>query len=672
MKKILLVLLVSAGLGFGSCSLEEYNPAELNTDVLETFDGIYRMTNQCYSPLYGQIFTATDYLYMSEFGTDIWTTESHKEWAQQITIYKGLTADYNTTNKFMLQAYSAIDKCNTVIALAENVAGGTETTRLQMKGEAEFLRAFYYLMLVEQYGEITLFLDNESEVDLTPGSAQLRPQRNTIEEIYTQIVADLKAALDHLQVAPYNGNYGRATKKSALGMLARTYIQGAGHDLKENGVSYWQRAKEVAEDFIEHMGDYNADLYDQFGDMWLMKNNRAANNKEALFMATAVSPDKTSNGLKAYDMYRNFLWSMGNFTELGFRSNNRFYGRANAYNYVPTRYLLEVFKEGDKRYDLSFISAWGTYTCELAPAWGDDYHPKTPIVIDSALIAKYGIDPKWKNTTLGPYVNLNDEQGNYTDVGLYKYPYEQDDEGNDIYEYENIPAGTGDVNLFTALNPEAKKSGAEADRRIHIYFAREMSDAERAERPYPVLTLDEAYLPDGRHRSKDEVGSTETVNYDYKTQFVPFMCKYMWYDATIRNSYDKANGDLVIQRMAEIYLIAAEANQMLGNTQAAADYINVLHERACDPADFVEGKMKVTAAEIDEDYILDEYARELCGEYQRWYVLKRHHAFEDRLAKYNIPAAENFDPKKHYVRPISQNFLNSIDNAEEYGKNPGY
>ena len=69
--------------------------------------------------------------------------------------------------------------------------------------------------------------------------------------------------------------------------------------------------------------------------------------------------------------------------------------------------------------------------------------------------------------------------------------------------------------------------------------------------------------------------------------------------------------------------------------------------------------------------IFDEYAREMAGELNRWALLKRHHAFEDRLKLYNKRAAAFFNPERHYLRPISADFLNQIDNKDQYGDN-GY
>jgi hypothetical protein len=128
----------------------------------------------------------------------------------------------------------------------------------------------------------------------------------------------------------------------------------------------------------------------------------------------------------------------------------------------------------------------------------------------------------------------------------------------------------------------------------------------------------------------------------------------------------------MIMRMAEVYLIAAEATIHAGGSgAAAAQYLNVLRQRACrNPADFNAGTgMMLTNATIND--VFDEYARELCGEYSRWALLKREKAFESRLAAYNATAALNFKPAVHYNRPIPFSFLSQINNAGDFGTN-GY
>lgn len=68
-------------------------------------------------------------------------------------------------------------------------------------------------------------------------------------------------------------------------------------------------------------------------------------------------------------------------------------------------------------------------------------------------------------------------------------------------------------------------------------------------------------------------------------------------------------------RIAETYLLRAEAYLALGNKGAAADDINVLHDRA--------HAKRCSADQVDIDYILDERTRELLGEEHRVITLNR-------------------------------------------------
>lgn len=95
--------------------------------------------------------------------------------------------------------------------------------------------------------------------------------------------------------------------------------------------------------------------------------------------------------------------------------------------------------------------------------------------------------------------------------------------------------------------------------------------------------------------------------------------------------------------------------------------MSVLRNRACDGHD---GSMAVNKDNVTEDFLLDEYAREMIGEWNRWMTLKRFRAFERRLPLGN-PQITNFDKEVHYLRPIPDSELLLIDNPQEY-QNPGY
>jgi hypothetical protein len=81
--------------------------------------------------------------------------------------------------------------------------------------------------------------------------------------------------------------------------------------------------------------------------------------------------------------------------------------------------------------------------------------------------------------------------------------------------------------------------------------------------------------------------------------------------------------------------------------------------------------MEITPAQVTLDFILDERARELCGEQLRWFDLKRTNKLVDRIKTMNPDAALYVQPY-HFVRPIPQGQLDAITNKNVFTQNPGY
>lgn len=147
-----------------------------------------------------------------------------------------------------------------------------------------------------------------------------------------------------------------------------------------------------------------------------------------------------------------------------------------------------------------------------------------------------------------------------------------------------------------------------------------------------------------------------------------------------RLDFNNVNGnkDLIIHRLGETYLIAAEALLMDGKPGDAVFYINELRKRAAivstDPAVTAANRlaMEVNAANLNIDFILDERARELNGEYMRWFDLVRTGKLLERVKLYNTRAAPNIQPY-HVLRPIPQAQIDRvIGGATNYPQNDGY
>ncbi len=141
------------------------------------------------------------------------------------------------------------------------------------------------------------------------------------------------------------------------------------------------------------------------------------------------------------------------------------------------------------------------------------------------------------------------------------------------------------------------------------------------------------------------------------------LCTNLFCGTNASKPYSSA--DCIIYRLAETYLLSAEIEWRLGNNDAAAQRVNVIRNRACKGHD---GSMNVTAGDINANFLLDEEARELIGEWQRWQTLKRFRLLLERLEL--NPQIQN-KKKEFYLRPIMQSEITAIENGDEY-QNPGY
>jgi starch-binding outer membrane protein, SusD/RagB family len=127
--------------------------------------------------------------------------------------------------------------------------------------------------------------------------------------------------------------------------------------------------------------------------------------------------------------------------------------------------------------------------------------------------------------------------------------------------------------------------------------------------------------------------------------------------------------DVFVIRLAEVYLIAAEAHMKAGSLDSAAKYVNEVRGRAAKPGRKAE--MQITAADITLDFLLDERARELAGEQLRWFDLKRTGKLLERIKAHSPDNAVNLQPF-HVLRPIPQQQIDGVTNKEEFVQNQGY
>lgn len=670
-----------------SCSLKEYNPVSLSEeDTIQNFAGWKGFQSNCYSGLWGSLI-GMPYGIVSEAGTDLWTFpyNNHNQY-RDILAYEQFTSSSGVVKNVWDLAWGSIYACNKTIDLSGQLtdASANEASIKTLVGETKLLRAYYYSVLVTQFGDLPLITSSGAERTLTP-------TRNKVSEVYAQIVSDLRDAFNDLDVTPLDGNGARVTKKSALGLLARVYAQGAGEGLSEGGKTYWVRAKEVADSLINNMGAYGAAMYDDFLKVFAAANNRT--NTEVLFTAYGLNPYNASydyfTGNGKPNIYLHYYPKLDDAVGAGISNNNllgrsvnsntsnAYYGRLNQQFIGPTKYLLNCFNaKYDKRWENTFVTAFANYSGVQAiasngsgagtPAPANVKYADATITLNAAICTKFGIDPSHIGQKIYPYADV--DARNASQNATWQY----------IAKIWNKGDYSGSTSALTApANPNVHPYPLTADEdRFFVYLSKDPLTAEdKKARRYVTVNIDDLFDPsDATGSTYKAVVTGNGLVPNSLANLFPAMMKFNhnfdggWLGA----NFQQKLGNIMIMRMAEVYLIAAEAAMHInGDGAAAAAYLNKLRQRACrNPADFNFGTgMQLSVATMDD--VFDEYARELCGEYNRWAILKRNKAFESRLQKYNRTAFVNFIKERHYNRPIPFGFLNQINNADDFGNN-GY
>jgi hypothetical protein len=174
----------------------------------------------------------------------------------------------------------------------------------------------------------------------------------------------------------------------------------------------------------------------------------------------------------------------------------------------------------------------------------------------------------------------------------------------------------------------------------------EMSLADRAKKPYQVL-----------------------VPSAYTEALFPTLIKFM--DPLRQDkTYAPGSRDFLAFRLADTYLMLAEALFFQGKLTEATEAVNVVRRRAA-----WAGKtaaMEIKSSQLNLDFIMDERGRELCGEQIRWMDLKRWGKLVERVKLYNPQAAGNIKDM-HNLRPIPQSQIDRTDGGSaSFPQNPGY
>ena len=484
-------------------------------------------------------------------------------------------ADNPCLDQYWEMFYAGVDVCNNVLKYVPQCTVIDDKKKAAYTADAYFLRALYYSQMVAMWGPIPY---NDEPVTTINNN----PVRVPEAEIYGHILDDLKLSMENYKTAKVmtpqsaTGN-GRAYYYSAEALYARVALYAASW-LGASSVSgygnLYSEAQKAASDVISNSG---ASFYSRFSDTWNMKNEEATVNTENLF-AVHYSNDLTAgrdncvpyrfsnsgegqfnslitrtgygrNGGSASLLMFVSLWNNGcddigpngqsdksvffrmaaNKTTIASKTTGNDvecgkyyspYGRGFT-RYLPSLYLWQILdevKETDQRYNGTLITSYR---------------------IPKELAGNAANYPKMAEQEFKDYEQAYKEDGNYFNGGgiaiLYSLLDGNSAEGQALQaeakdKYRLQFAYGGDIPVYTSGNP-ATALPTEGGKAVSDVYGDGRYKSEKIEgrRSYPGIKkfLDDQY---------DE--------------------KYPTYDLSYR--------DIMVLRLAEMYLIKAEAEMETG------------------------------------------------------------------------------------------------------------
>ena len=491
----------------------------------------------------------------------------------------------------------------------------------QLGQEARFLRNYGYYMLTQHFGGVPYITEYIN-------SAETNYPRTPLNEVYAAVIEDL-TNLYNSSSLPDQNHTGKASKQAVAALLAKVYLA-AGWDLDTSLGDATQGSYTVngTNNFTQsaswaEKAINGISLTMSFEDKWSPFNEGNAEEIFSIQYQRNGYPGDIING--GHSMHGAFGGYYGAYDASGIKGASS--------EDCQSQKSMYLFEKGDNRYDATYMMVMYNATKDASgkPAWG----------------------------TEGYYAYYNCSAADLAKMAICKvyFPY--------YYTEAEVQAW---IDSHESQLIADKDKYANADVRVSL------------------LTLPQVtnwvYVQDDKGVAKWT--KTKVAIADYNAQTSNGACVKKFDDAAA-DFTNQANDyrDIVLFHVSDMYLIAAEANLMAGQTAQALEKINAVRGRAGLPAlsSFSAYKPEYTTTGSfsikDIDLILDERARELYAEGHRWMDLRR----TKQLVRNNVQFSEYIndetamkggDGNIRWYRPIPTNEISANTGISNADQNPGY
>jgi len=358
------IILLAAGV---SCKkmLNEKVVSGLTDVYLDTKPGFYAALNAAYSDC-RNFYGSEKGLEMTELGTDIFTNGSDGSFKYFNFYNSQLDPNEQWITTLWNNSYHTINTLNAVLRHSDAVPDLSAEEKNKALGEARWLRAYNYFILVQTYGSVVLTLEETNTVSYEATRAPLK-------DLYDAMISDLEFAIANLP--PVQQDYGRATKPAAEHLLAKVLLTRAYSTAAE--ANDFSRSAQLAENVINN---YNFRLLDDFADIFVQ--GEGEKNDEVIWSVqyTDNKLNNANNDISAIEEFPNgnplHLFFVMQYDILPGMLRDVENGRPFR-EIRPTLYGLNNFynRSVDSRYHKSFKTVWYSNNAATIPK-DNDGNPK--------------------------------------------------------------------------------------------------------------------------------------------------------------------------------------------------------------------------------------------------------------------------------------------------------
>ena len=664
-KYILSGLLAAAMIVPVSCSkdfLKEELTTSRNTDYFTTNEGLDQLVVGLYSYLRYYHCSEAGYSFLN-YGTDEYSVGADNSNGMWNDYNASLTPAGGTVNSNTVNAgswwdymYTGINTANTMIARIED---GTYTgaNAAVNAGVAYFIRGLHYYNLLTQFGGVPLKTEPSTSVSF-------EFERASKADVFAQIEKDFRAAYDKLPAKP--SKMGEITKDAASHFLAKAYLWRASEQNDDwNGSTKGADLDNVIKYAQEVIN--NHPLAPNFKDLWNYTEPDGPNEKldEIVLAAQMTSKSATYNVGGAI-----YFYSCSQYRDLPgmFRDmpGGREYNRLRTTTYSIYQYDLvndsRVWKTFRTKMTMNNVNGAASLGYEAGKDLGLMYIFNQP--------GDDRFEGVRHNDALGNNIKeaVNDSKVGTTFVFFPKGTVREDAPMDKVANNDGRKYFPMNTKYVDGLRDNIGDSHSWRDgiiaRSVEDYFF--LAEAQLRKGDYAAAT---ATLNKVRARAAWKANEDREEHVDGGAAWdgqngaqAPGISSYC-----NRSSYYESN-DLPLGSLDD----EASDLQIKGTINNVADL----------PAED-QWIVKTLGVSGDKDvalcFLLNEKSREMSLELVRWVDLARTKTLLSRVKAFNEDAAGNIQ-ERHYLRPIPQQFLNTLQkdgkaltaDEKQAMQNPGY